>query len=89
MMVFVSRREHFLEPIVARRAAIQAEVDAAKHIQFETLFPLTQVKVVNPRNKATMTPRTVQRYSAFKTNVKQPKIIVKPLGMIMRKKKQR
>jgi hypothetical protein len=89
MRIIVTQREHALEPLVARMTTLKAEVDAAKHIRFETLPPLTQVKAANPTEEATMTPRTVQRYSAFKTNVKHPKIVVKPLGNIIRKKRQK
>jgi siroheme synthase (precorrin-2 oxidase/ferrochelatase) len=88
MRVLVSQRELGLAPLVARQAVMEAEADAARRVKFETLPPLTQVKAANPTDEATMTPRTVQRYAAFKTNVQHPKVVVRPLGVIVKKRRR-
>lgn len=42
--------------------------------------------LANPALESVMTPRTLQRYSSYKTRIVNPKITLKPLGKIITKK---
>jgi hypothetical protein len=87
LAVIESQREQGLRALVARHAQLTAELESIRASRPQPL------PAFNPQpgkaDDVTMTPRTVQRYSAFKTNVGQPKVVVRPLGAIKQKTRGR
>ena len=79
------KRKHniLMLALEARRSKLEKEIDFLKHSNSLNVPKVTPT----PDNVETvMTPRTVQRYTTYKSATKSPKITVKPLGKIKRHK---
>jgi hypothetical protein len=87
LAVLESQREQGLRALLARQTQLAAEFESTKAARRQPLPGLSPQP--GKADELAVTPRTVQRYSAFKTNVKQPKVVVKPLGALNQKKKRR
>jgi hypothetical protein len=84
MVVIESERLVLLEGLLSRQIKLTGELEAAKTTKPSALPPLKS-KRGKERDDVVMTPRTAQRYAAFKTVVHRPKVTVKPLGLVNRK----
>lgn len=84
-------REITLQSLIARQNKLEAEIESLQQIskQPATLPPLVATRTLEKTGGDVMTPRTIQRYSAYKTNIHQPKLKVRPLGIINQKKKKK
>jgi hypothetical protein len=76
-----SERLLLLEGLLARQIKLQSELEVAKDMK--TVLP--PLKVGQGPADQVMTPRTAQRYAAYKTVVGRPKVTVRPLGLVNRK----
>jgi hypothetical protein len=83
-LVFLHDRELLLEKLHARQLSLTNEVEMRKNSR-ETLPPLIPGRGHFVTQESAMTPRTIQRFAAYKTCVKTPKVVVKPLGVINKK----
>jgi hypothetical protein len=75
-------RQLELVALTARQVSLRNEIEMRKNSK---VVPPTVAPSKGADDGAVMTPRTIQRFSEYKTCIKQPKIIVKPLGTIGRK----
>jgi hypothetical protein len=86
MELLKSQREQQERALVVRLHTVESELEVVRATRPLSLPPMRSSWKVE---ESSMTPRTLQRYAAFKTNVKQPRVIVRPLGTIEMKKNAR
>jgi hypothetical protein len=70
-----------MKPLLARQTKLMAEIDEWK-MNPPTALPPMASALPELRHQSVMTPRTAQRYSAFKAVSKQPRVVVRPLGNV-------
>jgi hypothetical protein len=81
---FNAQREMAFSKLKVRQMSVQTEIERKRNSR-ETLPPLVPGVGAIGSESPIMTPRTVQRFSAYKTCENRPKIVVKPLGPITKK----
>jgi hypothetical protein len=83
MLVIQQSFDAKMGALVTRQQTLENELGQLKRLEKPTGMQTQPEKVETP-----MTPRTAKRYSTFKSTSKAPRITVKPLGMIKRRKKR-
>jgi hypothetical protein len=81
-----SQREQEERALIIRLKTIEGELEL---VRANRPLGLPTTRSNGSVQECSMTPRTLQRYAAFKTNVIQPRVIVRPLGAIKMMKRPR
>ncbi|OHT15718.1 hypothetical protein TRFO_13883 [Tritrichomonas foetus] len=81
-------QEMKISSIAARQTKLESEIDEWKMNPPTALPPIASI-IPDLGHQSVMTPRTVQRYSAYKKINKAPVISIKPLGKVKPKKRPR
>jgi hypothetical protein len=82
--LLVSQREQQARGMIVQLQIAESELNAARATKLPGVPPMRPSE--SALEDGSMTKRTLQRYAEFKTNVKQPRVIVRPPGPIKMKK---
>jgi hypothetical protein len=81
-------QEGKIQAILARQGRLENELEEWKRNP-STSLPLMTSGIPELQHQAVMTPRTTQKYSAFKKVIKGPVITIKPLGSMIPNRRKR
>lgn len=84
MTELIRNQDAAIEVLLARQKQLEREIETVKLAKMPGARSYSAA-----RSDPAMTPRTIKRYSSFRVNNKKPKIVVKPLGTILKTKKKR